>query len=583
MFSNIKKIFNILDSEKKTGFRKLVFLMLFAMLLETIGISSMIPLINYFTDENLLALQNIDLNNFFLSLGIQEKNILNFILIFIITIFLIKNLYMALYGWLESRFAYKVRFDLGSRLFNNYLNNTYLFHVENNSSNLITKITQETSIFGGALIQLSTLLTEILIIFGITIFLLVIKPLETSIIILIGFLLSFTFYLLVKNTVSRLGKKRETAQKALIKSLQQGLGAIKDIIIYKVQKKFINSFNSNSEDLAEAGFKMYFLQKLPRIWFEITTITIITFIIFYLSMQQLETSAIMATMGIFLVSSLKIIPSINRILVSLQSIKYSEPSFNSLITDLKETNYDNRNISPKNLNNNKLTFHNEIKFKNVFFNYPKLSKPALKNINLTIKKNQFVGIVGETGAGKSTLVDLLMGLIEPGKGTITVDGENINKKLSSWRNKLGYVPQNLYLLDEPIQNNIAFGFKENEILKSRIEESVDQSQLTKFINNLKYGINTIVGERGIKISGGEKQRIAIARALYNNPEILIFDEATSSLDLDTEKKILETLTKFKKVKTLIFITHRKSNLHIFDRIFKIENNEVEEIEKNKSF
>ena len=572
MFKNINKILEILDNKKKKEFKILVLLMFFAMILETIGISSMIPLINYFTNENILSSYNINLNQLLLEFGIPKKNILNFILIFIITIFLIKNLYVGLYGWLESRFAYKVRFDLGARLFNKYLNSPYLFHIENSSSNLTTKIVHETAIYGTALIHLSIFLTEILVILGIIIFLLIIRPSETLILILIAFIVSSTFYLVLRKIILRLGQRRELAQKVQMKSLQQGLGAIKDVIIYKVQKSFADIFHSDSNNMATVAFKMHFLQKLPRIWFELTTITLITFIIFVLSLQKLETGAIMATIGIFLISSLKIIPSINRILVSLQSIKFSEPSFNSLLADLNQKNLEKIKINHK--GDNKIEFKKEIKFDNVCFRYPKSHNLVLKNINLTIKKNEFVGIIGETGTGKSTLADLLIGLIEPETGMITVDGNNVSKNLYFWKKNVGYVSQNLYLLDDSIKSNIAFGYKENEVSLLKVENSINNSQLSKFVNNLKNGLETKVGERGVKISGGERQRIGIARALYNDPEILVFDEATSNLDLGTESKILETLLKLKMKKTIIFITHRQSSLSICDRVFKIENNEI---------
>ena len=578
MFTNIKKILEILDYKKKREFKILVVLMFVAMVLETIGISSMIPLINYFTNENILASHNINFQQFLLEIGISQENILNFILIFIIVVFLIKNLYMGLYGWLESRFAYKVRFDLGSRLFDKYLNSQYLFHVENNSSNLTTKIVHETSIYGSALVHLSALLTEILIIFGIVTFLLIIRPSETLILIFIGFATSFTFYLGLKKIISRLGKRREIAQKVQMKSLQQGLGAIKDIIIYKAQKKFINIFYSDSNNMANVAYKMYFLQKLPKIWFEITTIALITFIIFVLSLQKLETTTIMATISIFLVSSLKIIPSINRILISIQNIKYSEPSFNSLLADLKLKN--SNEIKANDKEDEKIKFEKEISFKNVYFSYPKTYKQVLKNVSFSIKKNEFIGIVGETGTGKSTLVDLLIGLIPPDEGSIEIDGKKISKNSYFWKNNLGYVPQNLYLLDDSIKNNIALGYKKDEVSSSQIQNSINNSQLTKFVSKLQNGLETNVGERGVKISGGEKQRIGIARALYNNPEILVFDEATSNLDLETESKILEILLKFKKKKTIVFITHREHSLNICDRVFRIENNAIKEIKKS---
>jgi len=579
MFKSIKKIFKILDLEKKKEFRILVVLMFFSMLLETIGISSIIPLINFFTNENLLLPYNINLNQTLVNLGIPENNILNFILIIIVVIFLIKNIYISFYSWLESRFAHKIRFDLGVRLFDKYMYSPYAFHLSNNSSNLITKIVQETASYGAALIHLSTLLTEILIIFGLTTLLLIIKPQETLIIILIGFISSSIFYFGLKNIISHLGKKREFSERAKMKSLKQGLGAIKDIIFYKAQRYFIDIFHSDSDDMSEVGFKMHFIGKLPKVWFEMVAIIIMTFVIFFLALKKVDTSAIVATIGIFLITSIRIIPSINRILTSLQSIKYFDAALDSLLTDLDPTNLKLLKINKTSESNNKIDFKEEIRFNNVFFNYSKLDKPVLKNVSLTIKKNEFVGIIGETGVGKSTCVDLLIGLLSPSKGTITVDGKNINNNLEAWKGKLGYVQQNTYLLDESIKNNVAFGYKENQFDIAKIENSIEKAQLTKFVNNLKNGLDTNVGEHGVKISGGEKQRIAIARALYNDPDILILDEATSSLDLDTEAKILETLVKFKKNKTMIFITHRTSSLGYCDRVFKIENNEIKEIKK----
>ncbi len=572
MLKNINKILKVLDTKQKKQFNILIFLMFFAMILETLGIGAIFPLINFFTND-LEALQNnYIINNFLKSFNISNENILNLILISIAIIFVIKNLYMAIYNWLESKFAYKVRMDIGVRLFSKYLNSPYTFHVENNSSNLLTKVEQETSVYGVSLIYLSTLFTEILVITGITLFLFLIRPLETLIVIFIGFFLSVIFYFPVKKIVSRLGKKRHFSHMEKIQNLNQGLGAIKDIIIYKAQKNFINTFKNSSDQLADVAFKANFLGKLPKIWFEITMMIILTSLIFYLSNLQYDTKTIMSTMGIFLVSSVRIIPSINKILASLQHIKFSEPACDSLYSDLYLKNFSKDTATEK-----KLTFKNEIDFEDVSFFHPKNKKVILKNVNLKIKKNEFVGIIGETGSGKSTLVDLLIGLIQPTNGKIKSDGENINEGMSSWRKKFGYVPQNLYLLDDTILKNIAFGKNNNEISLDNINKSLEQSQLTKFLKNQSNGIKTKVGERGVKISGGEKQRIGISRALYNDPDILVFDEATSALDVETEKKILSILFSLKSKKTIIFITHRKNSLEICDKIFKIENSQVTKI------
>ena len=575
MLKEINKIFKILEKKRKQQFKLLVILMFFCVIVETIGISSMIPLISYFTGAEILLPFNLDLSLIPLKFGFTEDHTLNFILIFIVAIFLFKNMYVAFYHWIESKYAYRVRFGLGVRLFRHYLYSPYLFHLSNNSSSLMSKIIQETSVYGHALIHLSTLITEILVIIGLTTFLFIIKPLETSIVVSIGFITSLVFYIIFRNIITRLGKKREIAQRYSYKSLQQGLGAIKDVIFYKVQKSFINIFRTHSDDMAEVIFKIHFLQRLPRIWLEIIAVIVMACVIFLLASQRHDIGSILATVGLFLLVALRIIPSINRILTSVQSLKFSEPALDAILKDLEKPNliktYQRENI------NDEFNFQKEIKFNGVTFEYKKNGKKILQNINLTIKKNEFVGIIGETGAGKSTFVDMLIGLIEPTSGTITVDGKDINDNLYSWKKNLGYVPQNFYLLDDSIKNNIAFGSNESEITKTRIESSINKSQLTDFVNNLDKGFESNIGELGVNISGGEKQRIAIARSLYNEPNILIFDEATSSLDLDTERKILNTLVQFKKIKTVLIISHRDSSLKICDKIFKIQNKEIKEI------
>ena len=238
-------------------------------------------------------------------------------------------------------------------------------------------------------------------------------------------------------------------------------------------KKIIDIFYSKSNDLFKVSFKMHFINKLPKIWFEMIAVIILTFIIFFLYITQSDISNIMATIGIFLITSIRVMPSINRILTSLQNLKYSEAALDSLLIGLENSN---EFISSKRIEhlNDKINFKNEIKFNNVFFNYPKSNKDVLRNISISIKKNQFIGLIGETGSGKSTLVDLMIGLLKPTRGTITVDGKNISQNLEDWRGNLGYVPQNVYLLDESIKNNIAFGGEEKDIDIERIHNSIDK-------------------------------------------------------------------------------------------------------------
>ena len=568
MFKNIIKIIKILDTNQRTFFKYLIFLMLIAMILETVGIASLIPLINLFSDGNLLPNFNIEI--YLKSLNIDIKDNINIFIIFILFFFILKNIFLVFFYYIDSKFIYKVRFDLGVSLFKEYLYRDYLFHVRNNSAKLKEKITAQTSVFGGALSGLSQIICEGLIIFGLLSFLFLIKPLETLIILLTGLFLSLFFYLILRSKIYILGKKRVIFQSALIKTMTEGFDAIKDIMIFKSQKEFINNLREDSKNLAKAGYTMSFINRLPKIWFEISLIILLTVLIFIIGEKNEDYGSIIATVGIFLITALRILPSSNKILQAFQQIKFSESTLDSLEQDLKE-----KDLKPlKNSNKeNEIFFQNKIEFKQVNFNYDGSKINILNHINFQINKNEFIGIIGETGSGKSTLIDLLTGLIKPVSGSIEVDGNSISKNPNSWIEKIGYVPQNVYLTDDTIEKNISFGY-DKDLSNEEMEKTIKNAQLTKFIASLKNGIKTKVGERAVKISGGERQRIGIARALYRNPDILLFDEATSALDIETENSFFNTLNSLKKKKTIIFITHRRNNLDFFDQVFLIKNNSL---------
>lgn len=565
MFKNIIKIIKILDTNQRTFFKYLIFLMLIAMMLETVGIASLIPLINLFSDGNLLPNLNVEI--FLKSLNIDIKDKINIFLIFILFFFILKNIFLVFFYYLDSRFIYKVRFDLGVSLFKEYLYRDYLFHVRNNSAKLKEKITAQTSVFGGALSGLSQIICEGLIIFGLLSFLFVIKPLETLIILLTGLFLSLFFYLILRSKIYILGKKRVIFQSALIKTMTEGFDAIKDIMIFKSQKEFINNLREDSKNLAKAGYTMSFINRLPKIWFEISLIILLTVLIFIIGEKNEDYGSIIATVGIFLITALRILPSSNKILQAFQQIKFSESTLDSLEQDLKEKDLKPLKNSSK---ENEIFFQNKIEFKQVNFNYDGSKINILKDINFQINKNEFIGIIGETGSGKSTLIDLLTGLIKPVSGSIEVDGNSISKNPNSWIEKIGYVPQNVYLTDDTIEKNISFGYYK-DLSNEEMEKAIKNAQLIKFIASLKDGIKTKVGERAVKISGGERQRIGIARALYRNPDILLFDEATSALDVETENSFFNTLNSLKKKKTIIFITHRTNNLGFFNQVYLIKN------------
>ena len=280
-------------------------------------------------------------------------------------------------------------------------------------------------------------------------------------------------------------------------------------------------------------------------------------------------------LGVFAVASFRIVPGASRILTSYQTIRHLEPSVKILLQEFTSKDNtsakDELHLKEKNL---PLKFQKEINLTNLSFSYPIRKEFSLSKISMTVKKGDFIGIIGETGSGKSTLVNLLTGLLKPSEGKVEVDKLNINSNLPEWYKKIGYVPQSVYLMDDTIRKNIAFGLREDDIDDALIKQAVEKASLNKFLDNLTDGLETIVGEKGIRLSGGQQQRIGIARALYRDPEILILDEATSSLDQQTEKKIIESIQLLKRKKTLIIITHRLVTIKDCDKIFFIDKGKI---------
>ena len=573
MLQTIKNILSLLELKERKNFYKLSLLMLLTSVFETIGIASIIPLIDLLTGKSgsLNFLYNIFGNSF--SLG---KNATVLIITIITLIYLIKNIYLYIFFSFETKFTYNTRFTLGSRLFENYIKKPYFFHVTRNSSTFITKIVQETAIFGGALMGLSAIITEILVVSGITFLLVIIKPLETIIIILIIFFVGLSFYLITRKYSFNIGRSLVLIQKEKMKVLTESLKSIQEIIMFKSEVYFTNFFKNKSIQVANYAYKISFMGRLPRIFFETTAIIIIFILVLYSSLNNytiLETSS---TLGIFLLAAIKIIPSMNKIFVSIQTIKQSQMAIKSLHEDLKiDSNFDKRiDLS---VENEKIEFQKNIIFKNVNFKFESNETETLKNIYIKINKNDFVAIVGKTGTGKTTFLNLLLGLLEPTSGEILVDGKNILKNIADWRSKIGFVPQNINLLDETLIKNVAYGVSQQDLSLNDVKRSLKFSQLSEYITTDNSILDLKIGESGIKISGGQKQRIAISRALYKNPEILILDEPTSSLDGSTSKKIYEILVKLNSYKTIIVVSHDISNFKIFNKIFEIKNGLLNQI------
>tara|TARA_B100001564_G_scaffold360073_1_gene385498 strand:+ start:9560 stop:10840 length:1281 start_codon:yes stop_codon:yes gene_type:complete len=418
------------------------------------------------------------------------------------------------------------------------------------------------------------IIIDLALIFSLVITLILVEPIGAISVALYFVLAGFIYYQIVKPFIKKWGETRGLIEKSMISTLIEGLQSIRELILFGGIKIYTKKFEELNNQYANVTAKNNTSQQIPRFFFELSAILGILLFVTVLITLKDASATILTVVGVFTAAVFRIIPSLNRAVYSLQNIKFYSPSVNLIYNELNKLDLNFEIKQPiKNVSLNE-----KIKFTNVFFKYDMESNWILENINLTIKKGEFIGLKGESGSGKSTLIDLLAGIYKPNKGKILVDQMNINfdsTTTQNWTRNIGYVPQSILLIDDTIKNNIILGMEPEEINQQQIMFSIEKSGLKKFINSLSHGLDTIVGERGVKLSGGQKQRIGIARALYKNPSILFLDEGTSALDDKTEKGIIESIRLISNHKTIIMISHKLSTLKYCDKVYEINKNKIE--------
>ena len=560
----IKKFKLMLSKKQITQIYFFIFLSFIAMFLETLGIGLIIPFIQTLISDE----KNQYLINFLNIFNIYPTSKTNLILVLIIIlacVYTFKASFLTYVSFVQNKIIADTRFSLSNKLYEIYLNKPYNFHLNNNSSKLIRNI-HEVDLVVNVLKFLITLISEIIVVLGISIFIILYEPLgSVTLIIFLGFV-GYLFYRKVQTKSQVWGEKRQTHQGLSLKFLQEGFRAINDIKILQRSKELVKNFTENNSIINLSEFKNQFVDTLPRLWLEWLVVQGFVLLVLLMLFRGEEINYIVPLLGLFAAAAFRIMPSLTRIMNAAQGLLYNRPTVDSIYHEFNQTNLENLK---KSNNLKKISFDNEILLKNVNFKYTNNSPKILSNINLNIRKGETVGFIGESGIGKTTLINLILGLIKPTSGDICVDKKSIFENVESWQDQIGYVPQAIYLSDESIKKNIAFALPEKNINDSLVKKAVSNAKLDKLINNLKYGVETKVGEFGDRISGGQKQRIAIARALYKDPKILVLDECTNSLDLNTEKEIIKEVNTLKGKKTIIMITHRISTLENCDQIFEI--------------
>ncbi|NEO98882.1 MAG: ABC transporter ATP-binding protein [Symploca sp. SIO2E9] len=566
----------------------LLFAILFNSLLETVGIGLVGPFMGLVTNSDAIESSPL-LSRVHEQIGwIPTSQFIGFLGLAIILVFYLKSFLKFKIQRYIFDFGYSQQGSLRLRLLKTYLELPYTFHLKSNTSLLVQNILNETDKFSnGILIASLNFTVHLVVLCTLLLLLIVTDPLATTVI--FGVLLViFTLYYRFKNKILVWGKEQSQSQTEIIRIVNHSLGGLKETRVIGCESYFQNQMVIEAKRYARAMSSLLSFKVVPLL---IVESLIITFLIGFTSLSLFlgrDPQNLTSILSIFAVASIRIIPTVNQLAAATTGIRASSYSLDKLYYDLRELDklcLDKESKSLQVSSSGSVTyteskeqrlmpFHDQIALEQVIYRYPGTEETSLKDMSLTIKKGQSIALIGKSGAGKTTLVDVILGLLHPEKGDIRVDGISIYENLRSWQNLIGYIPQSIFLLDDTIESNIAFGVPHNLIDQRGLEKAIEAAQLTELVEQLGEGIKTQVGERGVRLSGGQRQRIGIARALYHEREILVLDEATAALDNETESLITEAIKSLSGTKTMIIIAHRLTTVEHCDRIYMMEKGRI---------
>jgi ABC-type multidrug transport system fused ATPase/permease subunit len=574
----IKKLRYILDRKQKINICVLGVMIFIGGVLETLGVSALIPVVLVLVSPE-SAMEN---KYFKRAMEMFHTNdIQSFIIILLVALiflYILKNAYLLFLANEQSRFIAYNRNRLISQVLREFLNRPYEFYLDADIPTVFRLTDSDIPNVFQILLSIISLVSEA-IVFVLVCTLLFIMDWKMMIFLVVVFgVITLLMMKVLKPKLSELGEKNLKIQSRIAKWRIQAIYGIKDVKVLHRESFFADNYESNGKIGASYSRKYAVINNMPRLLIEtIFVASILIYIIIYI-LSGNDLTSLVSMIGTLGVAAVRIMPCVNRINTYITDITYFKPCLDYV--------YENMNINEISRRNNQtlkpvdetktMELRDKIELKNIVYAYPNTDKLIFDNAGMSVPYGKSVGIMGPSGAGKSTIVDILLGLLKVREGTIECDGVNIFDNYPAWLSQIGYIPQSIYLVDEPIRNNIAFGIADDEIDDNRIWEVLEEAQLSEFIKTLPEGLDTAIGDRGVRLSGGQRQRIGIARALYHNPEILVFDEATSALDNETEAAVMEAINSFHGRKTMVIIAHRLNTIEKCDIIYKVDEGRIVE-------
>ncbi len=577
----IKKLAYILNAKQKAQIFGMSILILIGGLLETLGVSIILPVITVIMDVDRME-RNIWVQKIFRLLNLKDMDqFIVLLLVCVILIFVIKNIYLLFLSYVQAKFVNGSQHKAGSYMLEEYLNRPYEFYLNADIPTIFRILDGDIPKVFQLLMQLIRLVTEIVVAFCLFILLLVIDFQMTMFLMIMLLAMTLIIVKVLKPKMNKIGKENQEVQSVAGRWRTKAIYGIKDVKVLNKEHYFASFYKKHTLTGTHLTIQYNVLNNIPRTIIETACIAGVFAYLAICIVTGDDVTSLMSQISAFAVAAIRLMPSMNRINTYLTDIAFFEPSLDYVYEHVDFSRYKEEGdyVPIQQIDPTPIVIDREIELKNIGYAYPNTEKKILDQAAMTIPLGKSIGVVGPSGAGKSTVIDIILGLLRPQEGNVLCHSRDVYQNYPSWLSHIGYIPQVIYLSDDSIRSNIAFGVAEEEIDEERLWQVLEEAQMAEFVRKLPEGLDTSVGDRGVRISGGERQRLGIARALYHNPEILIFDEATSALDNATEQAVMEAIHSFHGKKTMVIIAHRLNTIEQCDLIYRVEDGKIKKQEK----
>ena len=575
----IEEIAYIFDGKQKRGMLFLLFAIFIGAVFELLGVSLFMPLLQIISEPGKIS-SNVLLRGIMDILGLYDtKQMFVGFAIIIIIIYIIKNVYLSVMYYFLYSFIYDNQLKVETRLIDCYMKKPYTYHLDHNTSEMIRNIMLDSERLFQLILQFLSVISELMLSGLLIIYLLATDPLMTLSVFAVLSVSMIIFMGLTRKRANKYGQINQEYDGYMHQAIEEALGAVKDIKIYHREKYFVDKFSYGGEKKMDALIRTNLFGAIPKYLIEMVCMAGILTVMIFKALSGVDLNSIVPELAAFAVAAFKLLPSVGKIANYFNGISFLKPSIDIIYHDLRETEdmldleYKDESTAPD------VSDAEGIEISRVSFSYPNTDKNVLNETSFYIPVGKSVGIIGQSGSGKTTMADIILGIFCPKSGYVKYGRMDVHEYPMTWAEKLAYIPQAIFLSDESIRENIAFGIERGKIDDNRVWQAVEEAQLTEFVKSLPEGLDTKVGERGVRLSGGQRQRIGIARALYGDPEFLVLDEATAALDGETERAVMEAIDSLHGRKTLMIIAHRLTTINNCDLIFSVENGKVRPVDR----